>query len=136
MRNFVITVDGKAYQVEVEEIIGGAAVPAAQTAPIAAAPKPAAPALAAVKPASAPVAPKAAPATIAADGVKINAPLPGMIVSLKVPNGATVKKGQTILIIEAMKMENDIASPADGVITFVVSQGQNVAQNQLLAAVK
>ena len=59
-----------------------------------------------------------------------------MILNLKVQNGSSVKKGQTVLVIEAMKMENDIASPQDGVITFAVAQGENVAQNQLLAVVK
>ncbi|MDR2046769.1 MAG: acetyl-CoA carboxylase biotin carboxyl carrier protein subunit [Clostridiales bacterium] len=133
MRRFNITVDGKAYQVDVEEIFGGAAVSVPATGQTVSVPAQATPA-----PPQAPVqaAPIAQASASAADGVKINAPLPGMIIALKAQNGAAVKKGQTVLVIEAMKMENDVASPADGVITFAVAAGQNVAQGQLLASVK
>ncbi|MDR1939986.1 MAG: acetyl-CoA carboxylase biotin carboxyl carrier protein subunit [Clostridiales bacterium] len=131
MRRFNITVDGKAYQVDVEEIGGAPAAPV--TAVPLPAPAPAPVAAAKPAPAPAPAAPKAA---IPDGGVKLNAPLPGTVVGLKAANGATVKKGQTVLVIEAMKMENDIASPADGVLTFAVAQGENVQQNQLLAVIK
>jgi glutaconyl-CoA decarboxylase len=140
MRRFNITVDGKAYQVDVEEVAADASASVAAPAP-----KPAAPTVAAPAPVQVPVAAPVqapAPASVQAsapavgDGVKLESPLPGMIVGLKVPNGTPVKKGQIVLVVEAMKMENDVASPADGVITFAVSQGQNVASKQLLATVK
>jgi glutaconyl-CoA decarboxylase len=135
MRKFNITVDGTTYQVDVEEITGEQSVPA---------PKPVItiPAPAVTLPAPAPIK-KPAPAVtvsnkapVLGDGTKLNSPLPGVILSLKASNGDTVKKGQTIIIIEAMKMENDIASPADGILNFAVSQGENVQQNQLLAVIK
>jgi biotin carboxyl carrier protein len=134
MRRFNITVDGRAYQVEVEEVAVGASAPKV-AAPAAIAPV----AIAPVQTAPAPVqasAPAAPAATVVEGGIKLESPLPGMIVGLKVPNGTPVKRGQIVLVIEAMKMENDVASPADGIINFAVSQGQNVANKQLLATVK
>ena len=68
--------------------------------------------------------------------MQITAPMPGMVVDFKVAEGATVKKGEAILILEAMKMENDIASTADGVISFVTTKGANVNTGDLLAVVK
>ena len=131
MRKFNITVNGKAYQVEVEELGATEVQNPAVSAPAAPAQAPA------VTQKPVPAAPAAKPVpALPADGAKLNAPLPGMILNLKVQNGSSVKKGQTVLVIEAMKMENDIASPQDGVITFAVAQGENVAQNQLLAVVK
>jgi glutaconyl-CoA decarboxylase len=131
MRRFNITVDGKAYLVDVDEVAVGAPIQAA--APVVFAPVQApAPVV------QAPTAPAPAPVQTPAveGGVKLESPLPGMIVGLKVPSGTIVKKGQIVLVIEAMKMENDVASPADGTITFAVAQGQNVANKQLLATVK
>lgn len=115
MRKFNITVNGVAYDVEVEEV--GAAPVAAPVAPVAAAPVAAAPA-AAPKAAPAP-APKAAPV---AGGVKVTAPMPGTVLDVKVAVGAAVKKGDMLLILEAMKMENEILAAQDGTVAQVLVQ--------------
>ena len=119
MRKFMINVNGTSYEVEVEEIGGAAPVPAA---PVPAAPAPTAAPAPAAAPAAAP-----APAAVPAEGTKINAPMPGTIVDIKVNVGDTVKKGQILLILEAMKMENEIMAPSDGKVTAVVtSKGATV----------
>ena len=115
MRKFNITVNGTAYEVEVEEVAAGesAAPKAAAAAP---APKAA--------PAAKPAAPKAAPV---ANGTKVNAPMPGTILDVKVAQGQAVKKGDVLLILEAMKMENEILAPQDGTVAQVaVSKGASV----------
>ena len=118
MRNFVITVNGKTYQVGVEEVGGTAApVSVAPVAPVAA-------------PAAAP-APKAAPAA----GEKVLSPFPGLIKNLLVAEGASVKKDQPILVLEAMKMDNDITAPCDGVVSFQVAKGANVESDSVLAVI-
>lgn len=132
MRNFVITVNGKMYQVGVEE--AGATAP---VAPVVAAPAPV------VAPAPAPAVEKApvaapAPAPVAAapaNGEKVLSPFPGLIKNLLVDNGATVKKDQPILVLEAMKMDNDITAPCDGVVTFQVAKGANVESDSVLAVI-
>ena len=127
MRNFTITVDGKQYNVSVEE---GAQSAAPAAAPVAA---PAAPA-AAPAPAVAP-APKAAPAATG-EGQAVNAPMPGTILDIKANVGTAVKTGQPIIILEAMKMENDIVAPCDGTVTSItVKKGDSVDTNQLLATI-
>ena len=112
MRKFNIKVNGQAYEVEVEEVAGGFAP--APVVPVAAAP-----------------AHVAAPA----GGTQLKAPMPGTVIDFKATNGAAVKKGQTILILEAMKMENEIVAPVDGVITFVASKGASVNTDDLLAVI-
>ena len=124
MRKFNITVNGTAYEVEVEEVAAGEST-APKAAPVAAAPK-AAPA---AKPAAAP---KAAAAPVAA-GTKVNAPMPGTILDVKVSQGQAVKKGDILLILEAMKMENEILAPQDGSIAQVhVSKGASVNSGDVL----
>ena len=103
MRKFNISVNGKKYEVEVEEV-GGASAPVSAPKSAAPAPKPAAPA--AAKPAA-----KAAPP---AGSTVVKAPMPGTIVSIKVNVGDAVKKGDVLVILEAMKMENEIMAPQDG----------------------
>ena len=131
MRNFIITVNGQQYQVGVEEVAAGASAAPVVSAPAAsvAAPVPAA------QPAPAPIAPAAAPAPVSANAVKVLAPFPGLIKGLLVDNGTSVKKDQPILVLEAMKMDNDITAPCDGVVTFSVQKGSNVDSDALLATI-
>lgn len=122
MRRFNVTVNGNAYDVAVEEITDGSA-----PAPVSAAPKKAAPA-----PKAAPAAPKAA----AGAGEKVSAPMPGTILDIKVSNGDAVKKGQVIMVLEAMKMENDIVAPCDGSVTSIlVNKGDSVNSSDTLATI-
>lgn len=123
MKNYTITVNGNVYDVTVEE--GGAGSSASAAAPRAAAPKAAAP-KAAPKP--------AAPAGVAG-AVKVNAPMPGKILSVKASAGQAVKKGDVIMILEAMKMENEIVAPQDGTIAGInVSAGDSVEAGAVLAS--
>ena len=135
MRNFVITVNGKAYQVGVEEV--GVSAPI-MAAPVVAAPV-ATPVAAPAPVAAAPAAPAAAPAPVAkaapANGEKVLSPFPGLIKNLLVAEGATVKKDEPILVLEAMKMDNDITAPCDGVVSFQVAKGANVESDSVLAVI-
>lgn len=135
MRKFNIKVNGQAYEVEVEEVAGGFAP--APVVPVAAAPAPAVAPVAAPAPekAEAKAAPVPAPVAAPAGGTQLKAPMPGTVIDFKATNGAAVKKGQTVLILEAMKMENEIVAPADGVITFVASKGASVNTDDLLAVI-
>lgn len=121
MRNFIINVNGKSYTVGVEEVGAGASM---QPAPavISATPAPAA--------TPAPVAPKAP-----LSGEEVLAPFPGLIKGLLVAEGASVKKDQPVLVLEAMKMDNDITSPCDGVVSFCVAKGANVESDAVLFVV-
>ena len=119
MRNFVITVNGKTYQVGVEEV--GATASVSMPAPVAA-------------PAAAPVAAPAAPVAVG-NGEKVLSPFPGLIKNLLVAEGATVKKDQPILVLEAMKMDNEITAPCDGVVSFCVAKGANVESDSVLATI-
>lgn len=135
MRKFNIKVNGQAYEVEVEEVAGGFAP--APVVPVTAAPAPAVAPVAAPAPekAEAKAAPAPAPVAAPAGGTQLKAPMPGTVIDFKATNGAAVKKGQTVLILEAMKMENEIVAPADGVITFVASKGASVNTDDLLAVI-
>lgn len=115
-----VTVNGKVYEVETEK----PAAPAKVAAPAAVAPKPAA------APASAPAAKPAAPV---AGGVQVKSPLPGSVIKVLVSEGQAVKKGDTLLTLESMKMENAIMAEADGTVKQIaVTPGQNVMQDDLL----
>ena len=122
---YKVTLNGRTYEVEVEagqamllaEYEAVAPAPAAAAAPVAAA--------AAAAPVAAP-APAAAPAVTGA-GEAINAPMPGTILKVNVNNGDKVKAGQVLVVLEAMKMENEILAPKDGTVTQVlVSRGASV----------
>lgn len=120
MRKFNVNVNGTLYQVEVEEIAANAA-PAA--APVAA-PKAA--------PAAAPAAPKA-PAAAPAGAETVNAPMPGNILEVCVKDGQSVKAGDILFILEAMKMENEIMAPVAGTVSGVaVQKGATVATGAVL----
>ena len=119
MKRYNITVNGKAYDVAVEEGGGSAAVAPVAAAPVAAAP-------AAPAPAAAPV----------ADGTKVPAPMPGTILDIKVAVGDTVKSGQAICVLEAMKMENDVNAPCDGkVLSVNTTKGSAVETGAVLAVI-
>ena len=126
MRNFVITLNGKTYEVGVEEVGATASAPVVTT--VQAAPAP----VAAPAPAATPAAPAA---NVPANGEKVLSPFPGLIKNLLVAEGATVKKDQPILVLEAMKMDNDITSPCDGVVSFRVAKGANVESDSVLAII-
>ncbi len=125
MKNYTITVNGTPYNVTVEE---GAAAPVQAAPAPAAAPTPA--------PAAAP-APAPAPAPATAGGtegsVKVEAPMPGTILDVKVAVGSSVTSGQVLCILEAMKMENEIVAPQDGTVASVaVNKGDSVEAGQAI----
>ena len=110
MKKYNVTVNGNLYQVEVDEVKGEFTTPVA--------------------------APVAAPAVSNAAGEKVTAPMPGNIVKVAVSKGATVKKGDVIVVLEAMKMENEIMASVDGTIVDVtVAQGATVNTGDVLAVI-
>ena len=120
MKNYTITVNGNVYEVTVEEGISGGAA----SAPRAAAPAPKA----------APAAPKAAAPAGAQGSVAVTAPMPGKILAVKASAVQAVKKGDVIMVLEAMKMENDIVAPQDGTIAAInVAVGDSVEPGAALA---
>ena len=126
MKNYKVNVNGTEYKVSIELISETEAA-----APVAAAPAPAAPV------AEAAPAPAAPAATAPAGGEKVNAPMPGTILSVNVKVGDAVKKGQVLVILEAMKMENEIMSPVDGTVTFVgVNQGASVESGSAICVIE
>ena len=113
MKKYRVNVNGTVYEVELEEITGAA--PAA-AAPVAA--------------------PAVAPAVAPAGGEKVCAPMPGTILSVNVSNGSAVKKGDVLMILEAMKMENEIMAPCDGTVTSVAAaKGAAVEAGTLLCTI-
>ena len=131
VRKYRVTVNGRAYEVDVEDMEAGLAAPAAVSAPVAAAPA-AAPVTASV-PAPAP-APK--PAAAPAGAGVITAPMPGKILKVLVSAGVPVTKGQVVLILEAMKMENEIFAPCDGTVSQVsTKEGDSVNTGDTLLVI-
>ena len=114
MKKYRVTVNGTVYEIELEELIGTAPAPAAAA--------PAAPAPAAAAPEG---------------GEQVTAPMPGTILSINVAAGDTVKRGQVLMILEAMKMENEIMCPCDGKIASVnTSKGASVESGTLLCLIQ
>ncbi len=115
MKNYRITVNGTAYDVAVEELGASAA-----STPVAAATP------------AAPVA--AAPAPAAAGSITVTSPMPGKILNVKASVGAAVKRGDVVMILEAMKMENEIVAPEDGTVASInVAAGDAVEAGDILA---
>ena len=128
---YVITLNGKNYEVEVNEceaIVTNVTDAIAAPAPVAA-----------PAPAAAPVAaPAAAPAAapVSANGTQVLAPMPGAILNVNVSVGAAVKAGDVLMVLEAMKMENDIVAPCDGVVKQIpVAKGSTVNTDDVLAVI-
>lgn len=116
MKRYNITVNGKVYDVAVEEVDAGSAPVVAPTPAPAAVPAPA--------------------ATPVADGTKVTAPMPGTILDIKVAVGDTVEAGQAIVVLEAMKMENDVNSPCAGkVLSINTTKGSAVETGAVLAVI-
>ena len=110
MKKYRVSVNGTVFEVEIEEMTGAPAAPAAAPAP------------------AAPAAP--------AGGEKITAPMPGTILAVNVTSGSAVKKGDVLMILEAMKMENEIMAPCDGAVTSVsVTKGAAVESGTLLCTI-
>lgn len=113
MKKYRVTVNGTAYEIELEELTGAAPAPAA--APAAAAPAAAAP----------------------AGGEQVTSPMPGTILDVKVSQGASVKKGDVLMILEAMKMENEIMCPCDGKVASIhAAKGAAVESGTLLCVIQ
>ena len=111
MKKYRVNVNGTVYEVELEEITGAAPAAAA--------------------PAAAPAAP-----VVTGAGDPVNAPMPGTILSVNVSNGSAVKKGDVLMILEAMKMENEIMAPCDGTVTSVAAaKGAAVESGTLLCTI-
>ena len=114
MKKYRVTVNGTVYEIELEELTGAAA----------AAPAPAAPAAPSVSAAS-------------AGGEQVTSPMPGTILSVNVAAGDAVKRGQVLMILEAMKMENEIMCPCDGkVVSVNTSKGSSVESGTLLCVIQ
>ena len=115
MKKYRVTVNGTAYEIQLEELTGAA--PAAAPAPAAAA--------------------APAPAAAPAGGEQVTSPMPGTILDVKVSQGASVKKGDVLMILEAMKMENEIMCPCDGTVASVnASKGTAVESGTLLCVIQ
>jgi len=132
MRRFRVTVNGQTFEVEVEEQSGPVRGPAPPPAPASLTPAPVVgggiPAPGTDKPAAAP--PRSG------TGHAVTAPMPGVINALKVSEGQKVGQGEVLLILEAMKMENEITAPAGGTVKQIaVSAGQSVAAGETLMIV-
>ena len=137
MKEFAFKINGAEYKCAVEEVaagktnvtVNGKVYTVETEAPKAAAPKAEAP-KAEAKPAAAP---KAEAAAATAGGVQVKSPLPGSVIKVLVSEGQAVKKGDTLLTLESMKMENAIMAEADGTVKQIaVTPGQNVMQDDLL----
>ncbi|MBO4734424.1 MAG: biotin/lipoyl-binding protein [Clostridia bacterium] len=120
MKKYRVTVNGNVYEIELEEIKNGE-----EAASVAEAPKTKAPE-------SAPVAEPAA----TAGGERVLSPMPGNILSVNVGEGAAVNKGDVLMVLEAMKMENEIMAPVSGTVSGIVPKGSAVETGTVLCTIK
>ena len=112
MKKYRVTVNGTAYEIELEGLTGAAPAPAA-------------------------AAPAPAPAAAPAGGEQVTSPMPGTILDVKVSQGASVKKGDVLMILEAMKMENEIMCPCDGKVASInAAKGAAVESGTLLCVIQ
>ena len=135
LRKFRVRLNDKEYMVEMEELTRGFEAPAAQEAPAQAVPAPApsqAPAEAASEPSPAP-----APASQPGSGEEVTAPMPGTILNVLLQPGETVAESQAVVVLDAMKMENQIVAPKAGQVTSIlVKEGQTVDVGETLFTVE
>lgn len=118
MKKYNVTVNGTKYEVTLEAVDASEVKTAAPVAP------------------AAPATPAPAPAAAPANGETVSSPMPGTILSVNVSNGSTVKKGDVLLILEAMKMENEILAPCDGTVASVnVTKGSSVETGAVLCVI-
>lgn len=120
MRKFHVVVNGAAYDVDVEEVCGDGSVQAVSAAPVEASPAP-------QKPVVAPV---------AAGGTPVTSPMPGLILELSLTEGASVKENDKIIVLEAMKMENNINASVGGKVYYAVKKGDSVDTGTVLAYIR
>lgn len=119
MRKFQVTVNGKTYEVDVEEVSGGAqaSTPVSKT----------------VAPVAEPVKKEAAPVKSSVGATKVEAPMQGKIVDIRVSEGDVLEVGQVVAVLEAMKMENEVVSPKAGTVTSInVATGQSVDSGDVI----
>lgn len=112
MKKYMVKVNGSLYEIELEEIKIGEKAPAVET-------------------------PKAAPApAVSGEGEEVRSPMPGNILSVNVSEGASVNKGDVLMVLEAMKMENEIMAPVSGKVTGIVPKGIAVETGTVLCTIK
>jgi glutaconyl-CoA decarboxylase len=122
MKRYKITVNGQAYDVVLEEI-GATGISSQAVQPVAASAAPAAPVMA------------SAPAAAGGSG-SVRAPMPGTVTAIKVSQGQKVQAGEVVLLLEAMKMENEIVAPMPGTVTAIkVAAGQSVNTNDVMVEI-
>ena len=141
MKEYRYTIDGNKYEVAINEVndttakvtVNGAEYTVEWEKPVEEKPVVKVQPVAAKPAVAAAATPAAAPAAAAVNGHAIKTPLPGVIIDVKVNVGDAVKKGDTVVVLEAMKMENDICAPNDGVVASVeVAQGATVETDAVL----
>jgi len=144
MKEYKIKINGNDYNVTIDEVEGSAAKvevngtpynveferPISKPKTINVVKKPVAAPAAGPAPASRPAAPAAA-----GNGATVNSPLPGVVLEVKVKDGDKVSKGQVIMVLEAMKMENAIEAPCDGTVTIKAQKGDSVLEGAPLAII-
>ncbi len=128
MRKFIVTIEGTQYEVGVEEVGVTESV-----TPVVTEVKPVQTQAQAQPQQTAPA--KQAKAPAVTNGTSLTAPMPGMVKSYKVSEGATVKEGDVVIVLEAMKMDNDLTAPCDGVVSFKAQVGANVDTGEVLCVI-
>ena len=127
---YEVILNNKKYEIEVDECSVALKGVSTVSAPVAAPAAPAAP----VAPAAAPAAPAASAPS--AEGTSVASPMPGTILAINVTNGQTVRAGEVLMVLEAMKMENDIVAPSDGIVKqILVAKGSTVDTDQVLVII-